>query len=143
MKIDECTPIVAHTFCVGFTSNAIPDTRGYGSAESLQTGVFTLNALCDTIFKLQRQDYSFCRSALRYVYKKVKTVFNYVVSKGFTVFYFSIYMMKLLGGKCKVISKSRFFNNIFIFSTDEQLNTFVYDNVNIFFLYFFIITISI
>ena len=58
-------------------------------------------------------------------------------SKGVTAFYPTINSVKLINGKRKVVTESRLPNIFFAYGTEEQLKTYVYDNVNLSFLRFY------
>lgn len=60
-----------------------------------------------------------------------------MTAKGITAFYPTINSVKLINGKRKVVIESRLPNIFFAYGTEEQLKTFVYDNVNLPFLRFY------
>lgn len=60
-----------------------------------------------------------------------------MTAKGITAFYPTIKTVKLIKGKHKVVTESRLPNIFFAYGTEEQLKTFVYDNVNLPFLRFY------
>ena len=60
-----------------------------------------------------------------------------MTAKGITAFYPTIKTVKLIKGKRKVVTESRLPNIFFAYGTEEQLKTFVYDNVNLPFLRFY------
>lgn len=144
MKIDECTPEDVHTSgggesppSVGLTSNASPETRSRESEKSSQTGVSTRYAHCGTSLKSQRQEDIPHWYALRCTYGREKSAYDYLVGKGITAFYPITRVIKLINGKRKVVTESRFPNIFFAFGTEEQIKTFVYDNVNLPYLRFY------
>ena len=57
--------------------------------------------------------------------------------KGITSFYPTTGTVKLIKGKRKVVTESRLPNIFFAYGTEEQLKSFVYDNVNLPFLRFY------
>ena len=97
----------------------------------------TRNALNATGIKPQRKEDIPHWYALRCTYGREKTAFNYLVAKGIIAFYPTINVVKLINGKRTVITESRLPNIFFAFGTEEQLKTFVYDNVNLPFLRFY------
>ena len=60
-----------------------------------------------------------------------------MTAKGITAFYPTTDTVKLIKGKRKVVTESRLPNLFFAYGTEEQLKTFVYDNVNLPFLRFY------
>ena len=60
-----------------------------------------------------------------------------MAAKGVTAFYPTMEVVKLIKGKRKVVTKSRLPNIFFAYGTEEQLKSFVYDNVNLPFLRFY------
>ena len=60
-----------------------------------------------------------------------------MTSKGITAFYPTTNVVKLIKGKRKVVTESRLPNIFFAYGTEEQLKSFVYDNVNLPFLRFY------
>lgn len=144
MKVDECALQDAHTSgggetppCVGLTSNAIPEAQSTVSAESSQTGVSTRNAHIAVKPKAQKEEGVPHWHALRATYGREKKAYDYMTAKGITAFYPTINSVKLINGKRKVVTESRLPNIFFAHGTEEQLKTFVYDNVNLPFLRFY------
>ena len=60
-----------------------------------------------------------------------------MTAKGITAFYPTTSVVKLIKGKRKVVTESRLPNIFFAYGTEEQLKSFVYDNVNLPFLRFY------
>ena len=144
MKIDEWTSEDVHTSgggefppCAGLTSNALPEARSDVSAESSQTGVSTRNALLATKTKHPQKEELPHWYALRCTYGREKTAYDYMVAKGVTAFYPTTSVVKLIKGKRKVITESRLPNIFFAYGTEEEIKTYVYDNVNLPFLRFY------
>lgn len=144
MKVDEWTSEDVHTSgggefppCAGLTSNALPEAQSTVSAESSQTGVSTRNALYVTGIKPQRKENIPHWYALRCTYGREKTAYDYLVAKGITAFYPTTEVVKLIKGKRKIVTESRLPNIFFAFGTEEQLEEYVYDNVNLPFLRFY------
>ena len=114
MKVDECTSKDVHTVgggetppCAGLTSNALPEAQSTTSAESSQTGVTTRNAHSGTVLKPQRQEDVSYWYVLRCTYGREKAAYGYLVAKGITAFYPTIIVVKLIYGRCKVVTESR------------------------------------
>ena len=123
--------------CAGLTSNALPEAQSIVSAESSQTGVSTRNAHIASKPKAQKEDEIPHWYALRTTYGREKKAYDYMTAKGITAFYPTINSVKLINGKRKVVTESRLPNIFFAYGTEEQLKTFVYDNVNLPFLRFY------
>ena len=144
MKVDEWTSEDVHTSgggelppCAGLTSNALPQAQSTVSAESSQTGVSTRNALLATKTKHPQKEELPHWYALRCTYGREKTAYDYMVAKGVTAFYPTTSVVKLIKGKRKVITESRLPNIFFAYGTEEEIKTYVYDNVNLPFLRFY------
>ena len=144
MKVDEWTSEDVHTSgggefppCAGLTSNALPEAQSTVVAESSQTGVSTKNALLATKPKAQREADIPHWYALRTTYGREKKAYDYMTAKGIQAFYPTIETVKLIKGKRKIVTESRLPNIFFAYGTEEQLKSFVYDNVNLPFLRFY------
>ena len=144
MKVDEWTSEDVHTSgggefppCAGLASNALPEAQSTVSAESSQTGVSTRNAHIASKPKAQKEEDFPHWYALRTTYGREKKAYDYLTAKGITAFYPTINSVKLINGKRKVVTESRLPNIFFAYGTEEQLKTFVYDNVNLPFLRFY------
>ena len=144
MKVDEWTSEDVHTSgggehppCAGLTSNALPEAQSTMSVESSQTGVSTKNALLVTKPKAPREADIPHWYALRTTYGREKKAYDYMTAKGITAFYPTTNVVKLIKGKRKVVTESRLPNIFFAYGTEEQLKSFVYDNVNLPFLRFY------
>jgi len=144
MKVDEWTSEDVHTSgggelppCAGLTSNALPEAQSTVSAESSLTGVSTRNALLATKTKHPQKEELPHWYALRCTYGREKTAYDYMVAKGVTAFYPTTSVVKLIKGKRKVITESRLPNIFFAYGTEEEIKTYVYDNVNLPFLRFY------
>ena len=144
MKVDEWTSEDVHTSgggefppCAGLTSNALPEAQSTVSAESSQTGVSTRNAHITSKPKAQKEEEIPHWYALRTTYGREKKAYDYMTAKGITAFYPTTEVVKLIKGKRKIVTESRLPNIFFAYGTEEQLKTFVYDNVNLPFLRFY------
>ena len=144
MKVDEWTSEDVHTSgggefppCAGLTSNALPEAQSTVAAESSQTGVSTKNALLATKPKAPREADTPHWYALRTTYGREKKAYDYMTARGITAFYPTTNVVKLIKGKRKVVTESRLPNIFFAYGTEEQLKSFVYDNVNLPFLRFY------
>ena len=144
MKVDEWTSEDVHTPgggefppCAGLTSNALPEAQSTVSAESSQTGVSTRSVHILSKSKVQKEEEIPHWYALRTTYGREKKAYDYMTAKGITAFYPTTEVVKLIKGKRKVVTESRLPNIFFAYGTEEQLKSFVYDNVNLPFLRFY------
>ena len=144
MKVDEWTSKDVHTPgggefppCAGLTSNALPEAQSTVSAESSQTGVSTRSVHILSKSKVQKEEEIPHWYALRTTYGREKKAYDYMTAKGITAFYPTTNVVKLIKGKRKVVTESRLPNIFFAYGTEEQLKSFVYDNVNLPFLRFY------
>ena len=144
MKVDEWTSEDVHTPgggelppCAGLTSNALPEAQSTVSAESSQTGVSTRSVHILGKSKVQKEEETPHWYALRTTYGREKKAYEYMTAKGITAFYPTTDVVKLIKGKRKVVTESRLPNIFFAYGTEEQLKSFVYDNVNLPFLRFY------
>ena len=144
MKVDEWTSEDVHTSgggefppCAGLISNALPEAQSTVSAESSQTGVSTRSVHILSKSKVQKEEEIPHWYALRTTYGREKKAYDYMTAKGITAFYPTTNVVKLIKGKRKVVTESRLPNIFFAYGTEEQLKSFVYDNVNLPFLRFY------
>ena len=144
MKVDERALKNVHTVgggetppCVGLTSNTLPEAQSTVSAESSQTGVSTRSVHILSKSKVQKEEEIPHWYALRTTYGREKKAYDYMTAKGITAFYPTTEVVKLIKGKRKIITESRLPNIFFAYGTEEQLKSFVYDNVNLPFLRFY------
>ena len=144
MKIDECTLENVHTIgggetppCAGLTPNVLPEAQSTISAVSSHTGGSTRNVHTGTTLKQQKQEETPHWYALRCTYGREKAAYDYFVAKGIIAFYPTTNAVKIINGKRKVVAESRLPNIFFALGTEEQIKTFVYDNVNLPFLRFY------
>ena len=123
--------------CAGLISNALPEAQSTVSAESSQTGVSTRSVHILSKSKVQKEEEFPHWYALRTTYGREKKAYDYMTAKGITAFYPTTDTVKLIKGKRKVVTESRLPNIFFAYGTEEQLKSFVYDNVNLPFLRFY------
>lgn len=138
MKVDEWTSEDGEfPPCAGLISNALPEAQSTVSAESSQTGVSTRSVHILSKSKVQKEEEFPHWYALRTTYGREKKAYDYMTAKGITAFYPTTDTVKLIKGKRKVVTESRLPNIFFAYGTEEQLKSFVYDNVNLPFLRFY------
>ena len=149
--------------CAGLASCALPEAQSTVSAESSQTGASTRNALLATDGTASEERKLVCAIpsrdgrrgnaptkpkaqreadiphwyALRTTYGREKKAYDYMSAKGITAFYPTNNVVKVINGKRKVVTESLLPNIFFAYGTEEQLKSFVYDNVNLPFLRFY------
>ncbi len=75
--------------------------------------------------------------ALRTTYGREKKAYNYLSSKQVVAYYPTITAVKLINGKRKKIEESRLPNIFFAYGTEDELKSYVYDNVNLPYLRFY------
>lgn len=146
MKIDEFTLPSVNTYgggeippSIGLTPDVLPEVQGDSTAENSQTGVSTKNALSENPPKHipDKEKSASLWYALRTTYGREKKAYDYMVAKGVTAFYPTKTIVRVVNGKRRVVTISRLPNMFFAYGTEEQLKTYVYDNVNLPFLRFY------
>ena len=146
MKIDEFTLPSVNTYgggeippSIGLTPDVLPEVQGDSTAENSQTGVSTRNALSENPPKHipDKEKSASHWYALRTTYGREKKAYDYMVAKGVTAFYPTKTIVRVVNGKRRVVTISRLPNMFFAYGTEEQLKTYVYDNVNLPFLRFY------
>lgn len=119
--------------CTGLKSDAIPEALKPILAKSSQTGVSTNYALSETLTHINTgRTKKVCHwYALRVTYGREKKVYEYLVDKGVEAFYPTIATVKRIDGKRKIVEESRLPNIFFARGTEEEIMSYVYDNVNL------------
>ena len=118
--------------CTGLTSDVLPEVQKLTKAKNSNTGVSTSNALLRTETKNAPQWY-----ALRTTYGREKKAYDYLISKNVVAFYPTFKRIKLVDGKRITTEESRIPNIFFAYGTEEEIKSFVYDNVSLPFLRFY------
>ena len=146
MNINELASKYANTHggdivppCTGLTSDALSEVLKPMMVENSDTGVSTRNALSAThppLHSTFQTDNSHWY-ALRTTYGREKKAYDYIISKGGTAFYPTLSTVKLVDGKRKTVEDSRIPNLFFAYGTEEEIKSFVYDNVNLHYLRFY------
>ncbi|MGN0280974.1 MAG: UpxY family transcription antiterminator [Prevotella sp.] len=119
--------------CTGLTLDALPEVQKSVLAENSQTGVSTRNALSVNPFKaikVKPRDIPHWY-ALRVTYGREKKIYDYLVGKHVEAYYPTIKTVKKVDGKRKIVEESRLPNIFFARGTEEEIKSFVYDNVNL------------
>lgn len=122
----------------GFIPDALPEAQKSVLAESLQTGVSTQNALHGTISKVMKKQLPKNNwYVLRVTYGREQSAYDYLVSKKIEAFYPTMTTVRLINGKRKHVVESRFPNIFFARGTEEEIKSYVYDNINLPYLRFY------
>lgn len=145
--------------CTGLTPDVLPEVLEPVLAENLQSGVSTRNALSGTDDKPSGETKPALTSprceggrangstalktikrkpkeaphwyALRVTYGREKKAYDYLVGKHVEAYYPTIKTVKEVDGKRKTVEESRLPNIFFARGTEEEIKSFVYDNVNL------------
>ncbi len=125
--------------CTGFVPDALPEVRQAVMPENSPTGVSTKNALSATssLSTIKRAKSAPHWYALRCTYGQEKKAYDYILQHQGTAYYPTIRRMKLVDGKRKSVEESRLPNIFFIYGTEEEAQSFVYDNVHLPYLRFY------
>lgn len=130
-------------------SKALPsDTDTLSESETLSSNTDTLSeskaspsdteALSVPALPILRKPKSVPRwYALRTTYGREKKAYNYLSSKQVVAYYPTITAVKLINGKRRKVEESRLPNIFFAYGTEDELKSYVYDNVNLPFLRFY------
>ena len=121
----------------GLTPDVLPEVQEPAKAENLQSGVSTRNAMSVTDVKtplktIKRKPKEVPHwYALRVTYGREKKAYDYLVENHVEAYYPTIKTVKEVDGKRKTIEESRLPNIFFARGTEEEIKSFVYDNVNL------------
>lgn len=121
--------------CTGFIPDALPEVQKPVLAEKLNRGVSTRNALSRTVPKMPKEVPHWY--VLRVTYGRERKAYDYLISKNVEAFYPTIRTVKEVDGKRKTVEESRIPNIFFARGTEEEIKSFVYDNVNLPYLRFY------
>ena len=144
MKVDECTIDVRASVegdnlpRVGLTSSALPEAQSSVRAESSQTGVSTRNVpSANELPTIKRAKNTQHWYALRTTYGREKKAYDYLVSNNVKAFYPTIKTVNNVEGQRTVVEESRLPNIFFAYGKEDEIKSFVYDNVNLPYLRFY------
>lgn len=122
----------------GFTSNALPEVQKSIKPTNLQTGVSTNNVQSrtsvDTNKDIKDTPHWY---ALRTTYGRERKAYDYLVAHGVEAYLPLLKSVKMVDDKRMTVEESRIPNIFFARGTEDELKTFVYDNVNLPFLRFY------
>lgn len=119
------------------TPDALPEVQEPVLAENSQAGVSTRNALSGTndstpLKTIKRKPKEVPHwYALRVTYGREKKAYEYLVEKHMEAYYPTIKTVREFEGKRKTVEESRLPNIFFARGTEEEIKSFVYDNVNL------------
>ncbi len=125
--------------CTGLTPDVLPEVQKPLLAENSHTGVSTRNALSGTAPRTIRpkpEDIPHWY-ALRTTYGREKKAYDYLVRQKVEAFYPTVTTVRLADGKKKTVEESRLPNIFFAYGTEEEMKSYVYDNVNLPYLRFY------
>lgn len=124
--------------CTELISDALPKVENSSQSENSDTGVSTHFVLLPKEILVSRravrQPHWY---ALRVTYGREKKAYDYMVEKHVEAFYPTIKTVKEVNGKQQTIEESRFPNMFFARGTEEEIKSFVYDNMNLPYLRFY------
>ena len=122
----------------GLTTNALPEVQQPIKPMNSHTGASTNNVLLRIPVTTNKRPSDIPHwYALRTTYGREKKAYDYLTSKNVTAFYPTLKSIKMVDGKRITIEESRIPNIFFAYGTEEELKTFVYDNVNLPYLRFY------
>ena len=122
----------------GLTTNALPEVQQPIKPMNSHTGVSTNNVLLKIPVTTNKRPSDIPHwYALRTTYGREKKAYDYLTSKNVSAFYPTLKSIKMVDGKRITIEESRIPNIFFAYGTEEELKTFVYDNVNLPYLRFY------
>ena len=123
---------------VGFASNVLPEANT-SKVESSQTGVSTSSVSPQKGNKKSTESRKGTPHwyALRTTYGREKKAYDYLVAHNVIAFFPTLRSVKVIDGKRSFVEESRIPNIFFAYGREEELKSFVYDNVNLPYLRFY------
>ena len=121
----------------GLASSAPSETMIPSNEGKNQAGVSTNYTPSGINRKQKTQNASSHWFALRTTYGREKKAYDYLVSKGVKAFCPTLHVTKEVKGERRVVVESRLPNIFFAHGTEEELEKYVFDNVNLPFLRFY------
>jgi len=115
------------TYSMGLNPNALPEKKESSKVNSNE-GVSTKYAHSKT---------SPHWYALRATYGREKKAYEYILKHNGVAFYPTIFVDKMVKGKRKSVEISRVPNIFFAYGTEEEIQSYVYDNINLPYLRFY------
>lgn len=121
-----------------FTLCTTPQVHKSQVTEDSNIGVSTSSAQPSVTSKVVKEARDVSHwYALRATYGREMRAYEYLLSKGVTAFCPTINVVKEIKGKRRTITETRLPNIFFAYGTEEQIKTYVYDNINLPFLRFY------
>ena len=114
----------------GLTSDVLPEVQEPIKPTNSQTGVST-----NSVPQPKEEEKHWY--ALRTTYGREHKAYDYLVAHGIEAYLPLLKSVKMVDGKRTIIEESRIPNIFFAHGTEDELKTFVYDNVNLPFLRFY------
>lgn len=126
----------------GLAPDALPEVQTPIPAENSQTGVSTNYTQSETEQKSPSKDPKDKNPkahwyALRATYGQSGKANDYLVSQGVETYYPTIKAFVMVKNKRKKVTKSYLLNILFAYGTENELKSYVYDNVNLPYLRFY------
>ena len=126
----------------GLTPDALPEVQKPILAENSPTGGSTNCVQPETESQTASEDSKNLSSnvhwyALRATYGRESKCNDYLVSQGVETYYPTIKAFKMVNNKRKKVTQSCMLNIFFAHGTEDELKTYVYDNVNLPYLRFY------
>lgn len=100
-------------------------------------GVHQICAIAKEMQEAQRAARTPRWYTLRATYGREKKAYEYLVGKNVEAYYPTIKTVKVVDGKRRTVEESRLPNIFFVRGTEEEVKSFVYDNVNLPYLRFY------
>lgn len=130
----KCTDVETQsTPCIGLTSGVLPEVQKPDLAQNSHTGVST-SSVPKRSHSADSDNHWY---ALRTTYGREKKAYDYLVSHNVEAFLPTLKSVKLVSGKRVTIEESRIPNIFFAYGKEDEIKSFVYDNVNLPFLRFY------
>lgn len=123
---------------VGFASNVLPEANT-SKVESSQTGVSPVVRHHKKGLRSHQKSQKEhpIGMALRPTYGREKKAYDYLVAHNVIAFFPTLRSVKQIDGKRSFVEESRIPNIFFAYGREEELKSFVYDNVNLPYLRFY------
>ena len=117
--------------CTGFASSALLEKKRPQQNGCPKIGVSTISV------PIRNPKDSSHWYALRSIYGRERKAYEYIISKGGIAFCPTIMETRIINGKRKSMEVSRLPNIFFAYGTENEIQAFVYDNVNLPYLRFY------
>ena len=122
---------------IGVAPSVLPEVRSENEAKNLQSWVSTPYTPVLSSTPPYSKSLSSHWYVLRTTYGQERKAYDYLTAKGVNAYLPIEKIYKIVQGKRKLIEKSLITNIFFAYGTEEEMQTYVYDNVNLPFLRFY------